>query len=463
MEQILVVDDQVEVLEYLTELLCQSGYKVTACGDAASALATIDKEGEAIGLAILDLDLGQGSDDGLSLLGDIKRRQQDLPVIILTGKGGTRAAVQAMKLGAVDFLEKGTYLTTNLTASIKKADRFLQVIKENRRLMVETAKHRQAAEYYQELVGLKRRMVGGSWALRECLREAEAVAAVRRPILIKGERGTGKEFVAAYIHQKSPRANEPFIVVNCASLSGNLLESEMFGHEEGAFTGAAGRKPGRFELADGGTLFLDEVGNMATDFQEMILRVVEYQRFERVQGTETIQVNVRLIAATNTDMEAMMEKGAFRRDLYDRLAFKVIRVPPLRERTEDIPALVEYFLDELANEVPSLGPKKFTPAALAKLKAFDWPGNIRQLRNTVERLAIEVAGEKVDATHLQIDQPPGRINGGTFHEKVRSFQENLLRKALDASKNNQRAAAASLGLTYDQFRHYYRKFNLKEA
>ena len=453
-----MVDDQVEVLEYLSELLSQSGYKVMPCGDAHSALEHIEKEGDNIGLAILDLDLGHGSDDGLALLRDIKKRQKDLPVIILTGKGGTRSAVQAMKMGAVDFLEKGAYLTVNLTASVKKADKFLEVIRENRRLRKETVTLRRKTRYYREINRLKRRIVGASRILGDCLAEAEAVAGVPRPVLIRGERGTGKELVAAYIHENSPRADGPFIPVNCASLSGNLLESEIFGYEKGAFTGSMGRKPGRFELADGGTLFLDEVGNMADDFQEMILRAVEYQRFERVQGTETIEVDVRLIAATNADIEALMEKGEFRRDLYDRLAFKEIWVPPLRERTEDIPDLVSYFVEELASEVPSLGKKIFTPAAVARLQELSWPGNIRQLKNAVERVVIETPGDTIDVQDLKLNSHTAPPPGETFHEQVANFQKDFLQRALSASEGNQRTAAKALGLTYDQFRHYYRKY-----
>jgi len=453
LERILVVDDQVEVLEYLTELLCRSGYKVMACGDASAALEKISREGDNIGLAILDLDLGHGSDDGLALLRDVKQAQPDLPVIILTGKGSTRSAVQAIKMGAVDFLEKGAYLTANLTASVKKADKFLEVIRENRRL-------KRTTQYYRDVIRLKRRIVGNSAALRKCLAEAEAVAAVPRPVLIRGERGTGKELVAAYMHEKSPRADGPFIPVNCAALSGNLLESEIFGYEKGAFTGSVGRKPGRFELADGGTLFLDEVGNMAPDFQEMILRAVEYQRFERVQGTETVEVDVRLIAATNADIEALMDKGEFRRDLYDRLAFKEIRVPPLRERLEDIPDLVEYFVAELAREVPSVGTKHFTPDAVAGLQQMSWPGNIRQLKNAVERVVLETSGETIDVDRLKLDSRPPQPDGKNFSDRVAEFQKFLLRQALAAAGGNQRAAAEELGLTYDQFRHYYRKYRL---
>jgi psp operon transcriptional activator len=310
---------------------------------------------------------------------------------------------------------------------------------------------------------LRRRIVGASKTLQKCLSEADAVAAVPRPVLIRGERGTGKELVAAYIHQKSPRTEGPFVTVNCAALSGNLLESEMFGYEKGAFTGSEGRKPGRFELADGGTLFLDEIGNMAADFQDLILRAVEYQCFERVQGTETIEVDVRVLAATNADIEAMMEKGAFRRDLYDRLAFKEIWVPPLRERIEDIPTLVEYFLNELSGEVPSLGGREFTPAAIKALQGMPWPGNVRQLKNTVERLALETPGPKIDGVNLAEDGETRRSDGGDFHEKTKNFQKTLISDALAASGNNQKCAAAALGLTYDQFRHYYRKFGFKNG
>ena len=284
-----------------------------------------------------------------------------------------------------------------------------------------------------------------------------------RPVLIVGERGTGKELVASYIHQRSQRAAGPFITVNCAALSGNLLESEMFGHEKGAFTGATGRKPGRFELADGGTLFLDEIGNMSDDFQEMILRVVEYQRFERVQGTETVEVDVRILAATNADMEAAMAAGKFRRDLYDRLAFKVIRVPPLRERPEDVGPLVEYFLSELQREVPSIGRKRVAAGGIERLKECGWPGNVRQLRNLVERLALETRGDEINVDGLAPDDRQAAGRGGTFAEKVEHLERSLVEEALTAARGNQRAAARSLGVTYDQFRHYYRKYGLKAA
>lgn len=463
-QHILVVDDQLDVLEYLTDLLRQSGYRPIACGSAASALETIEAEGGRLDLAILDLDLGHGSDDGLALLRDIKARHKDLPVIILTGKGSTRAAVQAIKMGAVDFLEKGAYLTANLTASVEKAEKFLKIVRENRRLQEETESLKQQARHYEELLLMKRRIVGVSDKLQKCLREARAVAAVSRPVMIRGERGTGKELVAAYIHERSPRSQGPFIPLNCAALSGNLLESELFGHEKGAFTGSLGRKLGRFELADGGTLFLDEIGNMAPDFQEIILRAVEYQRFERVQGTETIEVDVRFIAATNCDMEAMMESGGFRRDLYDRLTFKEITVPPLRERAQDIPVLVEYFLSELAREVPSLDGKSFSTRALAKLREQPWPGNIRQLKNTVERLALESPGQIVEAEDVAIDSKDApAVEATGFSDRVEAFQRELIQRALSDSGGNQRAAAKSLGLTYDQFRHYYRKFALKES
>ena len=193
----------------------------------------------------------------------------------------------------------------------------------------------------------------------------------------------------------------------------------------------------------------------------MLLRVVEYQRFERVQGTETIQVDVRIIAASNADLEALMDRGEFRRDLYDRLAFKEIRVPPLRERLEDVPQLVEYFLAELAREVPGLGAKKLTRAALAGLRQLEWPGNVRQLKYTVERLALDVGGDRIDAADLKSPSRAGEVAGDTFHGKVESLQKGLLRQALSASNGIQRAAAGELGLTYDQFRHYYRKFGLK--
>jgi transcriptional regulator with GAF, ATPase, and Fis domain len=300
------------------------------------------------------------------------------------------------------------------------------------------------------------------------------VARVPRPVLILGERGTGKELVAAAIHRISPRAQRPFITMNCAAVTETLLESELFGHEPGAFTGATKRKEGKFELAHGGTLFLDEIGNMSLEFQQKILRVLEYPRFERVAGTQTIEVDVRVIAATNSDLHAEMSEGKFRRDLYDRLTFEVIQLPPLRERMEDVPVLAVHFLSMFRADVPGIVAREFTGAALEKLVEYDFPGNVRELKNVVERAAYACDRPAIDAADVVRALPPSAASGAaaadTAHfvddpslplpERTAAFEKAICKDALERARWNQREAAESLGMTYDQFRHLYRKYGL---
>ena len=458
---ILIVDDQPEVCTFLSSMLGQKGFEALVAHTPEQALARVRDRREELGLVLLDLSLTAGRCDGLDVLRRIKADDPQMPVIILTAKGTIRRAVEAIKLGAADFLEKDLYLAEHLEMSVEKVRRLLAVVEENRQL-------RRRASAYDEELRRRYRLVGESPALRQVLEQAEAVASVPRPVLIRGERGTGKELIAAHIHFRSPRASGPFITVNCAAFSGGLLESELFGHEKGAFTGAEERRLGRFELADGGTLFFDEVANMASEFQEKVLRTVEYQEFERVGGTETVRVNVRLVTATNADLEQLMRQGRFRRDLYDRLAFAEIEAPPLREHGEDIPLLVEHFQRELLREVPGLTPKTFSQAALQRLRRHPWPGNVRELRNVVERTVSWVKAAHIEPHHLLLEEPderPGGLpvgGGGDFHELVESYQRRLVRRTLRDARHNQREAARQLGMTYDQFRHYYRKFKLAE-
>ena len=303
------------------------------------------------------------------------------------------------------------------------------------------------------------------------MNKIERVAPMPRPVLVLGPRGTGKELVARAIHFLSPRASEPFITINCAAVTESLLESELFGHEEGAFTGATKQKEGKFELADGGTLFLDEIGNMSLEFQAKILRVLEYQRFERVAGSESIQVDVRVIAATTADLRAAMATGKFRRDLYDRLAFEGILLPPLADRKQDVPVLAVYFLASFRAEVSGLTVHEIGPDAIARLVGYDWPGNIRELKNVVERAAYTserevLTGADIEAalpTEPSEAPPSARFDddpGLPLHERVDAFESYLCRDALERARFRQKEAAALLGVTYDQFRQRYRKYGL---
>lgn len=302
--------------------------------------------------------------------------------------------------------------------------------------------------------------VGASPVFREVLQKARTFAPVARPILIRGERGTGKELLARYIHLQSGKKKTRYFAINCAAFHDELFVSEIFGHEKGAFTGAVQAKKGKLELADGGTLFLDEVANMSCAAQEKILRVIEYQTFERLGGTAPIHVDVRIIAATNAHLEDMMARGEFHRDLYDRLCFAELTIPPLRKRREDIPALIQYFVQQLHKEIPDLERKKFTPSAIRDLQNYHWPGNIRELKNIVERLYISDEDGTIHASELPLEITSVEPLGGTFHEKVRAYEKTLLLNALKDCHGNQRAAAKALGMTYDQFRHYYKKFEL---
>jgi len=458
--EILVIDDQAEIHSLLMPILTRQGYSVVGALSASEGMNLFHEKQDTLTLVILDLDLGPGEVSGLELLKEMKAANSDIPVMILTGVGTTATAVKAIKMGASDFLEKGFYLPEQLEAHVAKAEALLKIIEENRALRKEKDNLAGQADFFRKSQRRKYRIVGKSRALTSVLDAARQVAEIPRPVLIRGERGCGKELLAGYIHFSGNRADKPFITINSAAFHGDLLASEMFGHEKGAFTGADKRKIGRFELADTGTLFFDEIGNMDLAFQEKILRVIEYQSFERVQGVETVHVDVRVIAATNANLEELMRAGAFRRDLYDRLSFVTITMPPLRERLEDVPLLARYFIEEMTREVPGLRAREFTPEAMAKLCACSWPGNVRELKNCVERLLCTgrsgpVLGEEIEQYHP--DAAGGDVEATSFKEKLRACATDLIRKALESTGGNQKEAAKVLELTYDQFRHQHRK------
>jgi DNA-binding NtrC family response regulator len=300
--------------------------------------------------------------------------------------------------------------------------------------------------------------IARSRSMLALLDEARKAASVTRPVLITGERGTGKELVARFVHAASDRADGPFVAINCAAFTDELLNAEIYGHEKGAFTGAGEARRGRLEQADGGSLFMDEIGNMSLAFQKRILRVIEYQEFERIGGDETVRVDVRVISATNADLAELMEERLFRQDLYDRLTFAVLRVPPLRRRKEDIPRLVVRFVGAMHGEMPDLVRRTFQRETVEAMMDYYWPGNVRELRNMVERLYLYGSEETVRPGALPPEIRGTPAAGGSFKDRVEEFKRSLVLETLADAGGNQREAARALGMTYDQFRHYYRKY-----
>jgi DNA-binding NtrC family response regulator len=468
---IVCVDDQAEVRRLLGDVFRARGGTVVSFDSGEDAITWL--AGREADLVVLDLDLGPGRRSGIEICKAIRARLPDLPIIILTGHGTIDDAVAAVKAGAVDFITKDPYLEDKLEISVEKIERILQHALDRKRLEDENQKLRATNERLRRAgAGPRWQIVGDSQAMRLVMTKVEKVAPVPRPVLVLGPRGTGKELVARAIHMLSPRASEPFITINCAAVAESLLESELFGHEEGAFTGATKQKEGKFELADGGTLFLDEIGNMSMEFQAKILRVLEYQRFERVAGSESIQVNVRVIAATNADLKEAMTQGKFRPDLYDRLAFEQIHLPPLAQRLEDVAILATYFLMRFRQEVAGITVREVSGDALERLAQYDYPGNVRELKNVVERAVYMAQGEVLTAADIDGALPPDagapRDPAMSFEddpklplpERVEAFEAWLCKDALERTRYKQKEAAALLGLTYDQFRQRYRKYAL---
>jgi len=367
-EHILIVDDERAIQTSLRGVLEDEGYRVTAVGSAEEALARLADDTP----DLVFLDIWMPGMDGLEALAEIKQRRPETAVVMISGHGTIETAVKATKLGAYDFVEK--------PLSLEKTLLVVERTLEHARLEQQHRQLRERVERGQEIVG--------KCAVIEEMRQQIAVAApTTGRVLIHGESGSGKELVACAIHARSTRAEGPFVEVNCAAVPEELIESELFGHERGAFTGAVARRRGKFELADGGTLFLDEIGDMSLKTQAKVLRVLEEQAFERVGGKETIRVDVRVITASNQNLQEQIGAGRFREDLFYRLNVIPIEVPALRKRKEDIPALVEHFIALFSAE-NGRRPKTIAAEALAYFLTYDWPGNVRELRNMVERLVI---------------------------------------------------------------------------
>ncbi|CAI4031108.1 Nitrogen assimilation regulatory protein NtrX [Nitrospira tepida] len=379
-ESILIVDDEAAILNSLGQILEDEGYEVQVAKSGVDALKLI--AGDQPDLTILDIWMPEM--DGLETLRRIREQFPKAQVMMMSGHGSIETAVKAIKLGAYDYIEKPLSLE-NVTLRVRHA-------LDQHRLEAENQSLRTKVERRFELIGQAPAM--------QRLRELIATAGpTNSRVLIAGENGTGKELVARAIHQHSPRADRPFVAVNCAAIPETLIESELFGHEKGAFSGATSQKRGQFEQADGGTLFLDEIGDMSLATQAKVLRALQEQQFNRVGGTKTIKVDVRVLAASNKDLAKEIEAGHFREDLYYRLNVLPVTVPPLRSRRDDIPLLVRHFM-QIHSEEQGLKTKQLTPAAMEQLQQYDWPGNIRELRNLTERLMIMVPGSQIDVDHV---------------------------------------------------------------
>ena len=456
--KVVVVDDQSEVRELLTDLLARRNREAIPFADgdeALAALAALTTDSNGVDLVVLDLDLGPGRRDGLAILTDLRKRFPELPTVILTGKGTIEDAVKAMHLGATDFIEKDPRLGQRLDVQMDKLDRMMAVLRDNRRL-------KQQNHILRKQAGLAGEIIGADGGLKRVMDQIQALADIPRSVLILGERGTGKELIASALHRAGSRREGPFVTINCAVLPDNLAAAELFGHEKGAFTDARESRPGKFTLADGGTLFLDEVGNMPMNLQKKILRVIEYQTFEAVGGGPQIQVDVRIIAATNADLDQAMRAGTFRRDLYDRLAFDTIQVPALCERREDIPGLCDHFLSRFREEVAGLRCERVSAEAIATLQRFELPGNVRELKNLIERAAYRCVNQAISPADLSLGthapQTPG-LASGSYHDQVQSFEKALLAQAI-SEHGNLTEAAKVLELGYDQIRRLAKKHGL---
>jgi psp operon transcriptional activator len=386
-----------------------------------------------------------------SLIERIRDLKIDDPLVVVAQHGDVEAAAHAIQMGATDFLVSGDRLAQRVTTLIGKLRGLYEAIERNR-LLAERNAHLRAT------IQAKFEIVGQSPQIRSMVEEIRRLSEVPRPLLIIGERGTGKELVARAIHFVGSSASQPIITVNCAAFTDSLLESELFGHEKGAFTGADSTRRGKFEQADGGTLFLDEIGNMSLSFQQKILRVVEYGTYSRVGGTRELKTTARIIAATNCDLQQMIQQGDFLADLYDRLAFEIINVPPLRERQGDVEVLVRHFITHFEREVPAFRGKRISKAAMQALKGYPFPGNVRELKNVIERGVYRDTTSEIEPSDLGLPLTP-RVprSQGNYQEQLDSLARELIDDALQKSGNNQAEAARRLGLTYHQFRHYHRK------
>ena len=443
---ILIVEDEEKLRRVIELQLKSAGFDVLQAGTAEEAAK---HAGEA-DLILTDLRLPGRS--GLELLADLRLQNSQTPVIVMTAFGSIETAVEAMKAGAVDFLPK-PFSLDHLMTVVNKALELGTLRSENLQLKAELSNRYQFDN-----------LLGRSAAMREIFATVERVAPTRATVLLCGESGVGKDMIARAIHQHSPRAGRPFVKINCTSLPENLMESELFGYEKGAFTGANISKPGKFEQADTGTVFLDEIGDVPLSIQVKLLRILQEREFERLGSNKTRHIDVRVLAATNVDLRAALEEGTFREDLYYRLNVLPIDIPPLRDRKEDIPLLVQHFIRKLGKDIGS-PVQSISEAAMERLLAYHWPGTVRELENVMERSLVLANGPVLEAADIRLDlQPRTRLTVETFLPDGMTLEQHeqaLIREALKRANNNKSQAARLLGLTRNALRYRLSQMGLE--
>ena len=450
MPTILIIEDEAKMRRLLELNLGEDGFKTLSAGDAETALKLLASE--PVHLVLTDLKLPGLS--GLEFLQAAKRQNAALPIVVMTAFGSVETAVEAMKAGASDYVLK-PFSLAEMRMVVRKELDHSRLQEENRSL--------------REALGQKYshpNIVARSAKMQEVLATVERVAPTNSTVLLGGESGVGKDLIARAIHEKSRRASGPFVKINSTAIPENLLESELFGYEKGAFTGAVSSKPGKFELADKGTLFLDEIGDVPAVTQVKLLRVLQEREFERLGGTRTVKVDVRLLAATNRDLRAALEQGTFREDLYYRLNVVPIDIAPLRERKEDIPDLANLFLARFAKD-SGRELRGISPAAMQILLAHYWPGNVRELQNAIERACALAAGPELEARDVQLDLP--RTRAGAPAERflpegmtLDQWEDEMIREALKKAGGNKSQAARLLGLSRNALRYRLSKIGIDD-
>lgn len=450
---ILILDDEQNYLLILEALLSDEGYTITALSDPETGLAYLDES--EVDLVITDMKMPKLT--GQDVLEHVKKNFSHIPVIIMTAFGSIESAVEAMKIGAFDYITK-PFANEELLLSVTKAAQFAKAQQENRQLR-EQIKDRYSPS----------NIIGRSKPMMQVFDMISKAAPGSSTVLVTGESGTGKELVAQAIHQESPRCDKPFVSVNCMAFNAGVLESELFGHEKGSFTGAVARKRGRFESADKGTLFLDEIGEISHDMQVKLLRVLQEKTIERVGGVDPIKVDIRIVAATNKNLKEAVEKGEFREDLYYRLNVVSIEMPPLRERREDIPFLIDHFLATYSEDNNKTF-DGFSPSAMDYMTAYEWPGNVRQLQNVVERCVVLTSANVIDTDDLPaeikdeeaqfksaVDLLPAKLNLSDTLDKI---EATLVRRALVHSNFVKVDAADMLGISKSLLQYKLKKYKI---